>query len=366
MTDEVADPAVPQSYMMLLPMQVKSNFTVESLGTQQSGWGPPLVTAAFGKDDRSQPWLLIANETPLNWLRLRSPAPKSELEVLHLQRLATDYNVATGRELYDAITPVNPGADPPDIYAEANGEKVGWELTIFGPQQRRQAQALFGEVVKRLVIQQRYRVGHLSGFHVSMWFGTADDVSGLPFKSNDAAAYDRLVDALMAHQPDPTQYQVPGGQFPKQLVGFEPVHTVDDVRFMSVPLLGGAPATALYAMTGMSVGLAFQSDHIASDEWARLRKVVAGKDKPTNDRLLISVGAPDTLGRCFLSEEVLARFLLDHPEEISAKHLSSVVLHFWSTGRAVELLGTTPTELWPAIYQGINAATHPFVLQSQQ
>jgi hypothetical protein len=41
---------------------------------------------------------------------------------------------------------------------------------------------------------------------------------------------------------------------------------------MSIPLLGGAPASAFFAMTGMSAGLAFQSDHTASQEWVKLRK----------------------------------------------------------------------------------------------
>lgn len=147
-----------------------------------------------------------------------------------------------------------------------------------------------------------------------------------------------------------------------QVTGADPVRTPDDVNFMSIPLLGGAPASALFAMTGLSVGLAFQSDHVASQEWANLRKIIKRKDEPANDRLLISAGAPDAMGRCFAAEEILAHFMLENPEGISANHLASVILHFWSTGQAFELMGSEPVELWPAVYQGFNPMAHPFVL----
>jgi len=314
-----------------------------------------------GKDENEEPWIGIADETPINWLRLGAPISKPELEILHLQRIATDHRLATGRELYDAIVPVSPGEDPPDIYAYIGETKIGWELTAFSNSSRRQAQALFFEVTKRLVNQQRWRIGHLAGYHINMWFGAADDPAGLPFRSSDQIAYDRLVESLVSHQPNPDQYRVSYGQMPTQLVGFEPVRTPDEVSFMSIPLLGGAPASAFFAMTGMSAGLAFQSDHTASEEWAKLQKTIERKDKPDNDRLLISAGAPDTMGRCFVGEEVLARFMLEHAESMSATHLSSVILHFWSTGQAVELLGDRPVELWPAVYQGYTPSVHPFL-----
>ncbi len=364
--DEAGKPVAPtQSYMILLPIMLRGKWAVEDVSVVPSPWGAPLVTALVGKNDSGHPWLGIANEIPFSWLRVATPISKSELELLHLQRLAVDYRCATGNELYDAVTLVAPGDDPPDLYAHVDGGQVGWELTAFSNHQRRQAQALFFEITRRFSEQQRHRIGHLTGYHVSMWFGAADDPAGLPFKANDTGAYDRLVEALVAHRPDPDQYRVSGTEIPQQLTGAGPVRTPEDVNFMSVPLLGGVPASGLFSMTGMSMGLAFQSDHMASEEWSNLRKIITRKDRPSNDRLLISVGAPDSMGRCFLSEEVLAHFILDHPEAVSATYLSSVVLHFWSTGRAVELLGTAPRELWPALYQGVNPISHPFVSNPQ-
>ena len=163
---------------------------------------------------------------------------------------------------------------------------------------------------------------------------------------------------LIAHIPDPDQFRVSASKMPEQPT-FKPVRTVADVQFFSIPLLGGVPASPFYAITGLNVALAFQSDHTAGGEWAKLRTAVKRKDKSANNTLVISVGAPDRFGRCFASEEVLANFMLEFPETLQVKHLSSVVLHFWSTGQVVELLGEKPVELWPGHFEGLSPAFHP-------
>jgi hypothetical protein len=133
---------------------------------------------------------------------------------------------------------------------------------------------------------------------------------------------------------------------------------VADVQFSAGPLLNAVPASAFFALTGTSLAFDFQTDHNVADEWAKLRKVVARKDQPHNDVLVIVAGAPDRLGRCFVAEEVLADFLLEYPQELRCQHLSSVKLHFWSTGRAYELLGDQPRQLWPALFSGLVPAFH--------
>ncbi|MFF4988659.1 hypothetical protein ACFY19_15780 [Streptosporangium saharense] len=349
-------PTTTDGYINPLPLLIRAGITLESVAYMPSPWGAPAGTAAVGRNEAGVPWLGIASETPFSWLRVSEPVPKQQLEFLHIQRLAVDHRLATNRELYDAV--VVPETDPPDFHVLAGGKQAGCELTVLSIQQRRQAQALFFEVAKRLGLQHRHRIGHLTGYHVSMWFGTADDPTGLPFQRTDHDAHDRLVEALVAFQPDPDQLKAPGGELPKQFDA-RPVRTPDDASFFAVPLVGGVPASGLFGTTGISLGLAFQSDHTAQQEWANLRAIVQRKDRPTNDFLLISVGAPDRQGQCFLSEELLADFMLQHPEELTTNHLSSVILHFWSTGRAFELLGGAPRSLWPPLYNGFAPSHHP-------
>jgi hypothetical protein len=330
-----------------------------SLLCSMSPWGTPLVSGIEGAAENGDPWLGLIIESPIPWLRVNSPLQPKEKELFHLQRLAVDYRTATGRELFDAIT----GEDEaPDFHISSNGQEFGWEMTGFVIRERREAQGMFFEVTSRLAHQQRHRIGHLSGYQVYIWFGAAWDAAGLPFKKNDEASYNELVESLVAHLPDPDQHKVQSGELPRQ-VEARPVRTTADVQYFTIPLLGGVPASPFYAMTGMHVALAYQSDHTAPSEWAKLRAAIRRKDRPANNVLVISAGAPDNFGRCFVGEEVLADFMLRNPEGITAERLSSVILHFWSTGRAVELLGEHPQELWPALFQGWSPAFHPFAPQ---
>jgi hypothetical protein len=351
----------PKSHLMLLPFAVKSEITIHDIFVIADPWGGPLVAGFKGVDVRGERNLTFVNESPFAWIRTASRVGKLEHELLHMQRFATDHKIATGKELYDAI---EEGGDPPDLFAYHEGGRVGWELTAFTISQRRQAQALFFRVLSGVAQQQRHRIGHLAGFQVYMWFGAADDVAGLPFREHDGVAHDRLIEALVDFRPDRRSSLVEGGMPQPVLDTSSVVRTVDDVSFYAMPLMGSAPASGIYAMTGANLGLAFQSDHNITDEWARLQDHVLRKDRSGTNGLLISVGAPDRMGRCFLSEELLVEEMLQNPCSISASHLSTVILHFWSTGRAVELLGNEPFQRWPALYQGFVPSAHPFVRES--
>ncbi|WP_370127390.1 hypothetical protein [Streptacidiphilus sp. EB103A] len=346
--------------MRLFPFYSDQRRIIETIVATPSPWGIPLAVGVGGKTDQGAALLSIIAESPSTWIRTAVSIDKQELELLHLQRLATDCRLATGVEIYDAVFPVPPGQDPPDLHSQKGDEKVGWELTVLSDGKRRLAYALFAEVNRRLVFQQRHRISHLAGYHVNMWFGLANDRAGLPFKSTNEAGYDQIIEALVAHRPDPNQFAASNGTIPQQLEDFGPVQTVEQVSFTSAPLLNGVADSPLYAMTGLTTGLAFQSDHVASEEWESVQNIVQRKDKPANNRLLISVGAPDASGRCLPSEEMLAEFLIANPEPVTATHLSSVIVHFWSTGKAVEILGDSPLELWPPIYQGRVPSWHPF------
>jgi hypothetical protein len=201
----------------------------------------------------------------------------------------------------------------------------------------------------------------LGTYQIFVWFGGDDDTAGLPFNRSATDSYDELVEAIVAHFPSPEAHLVQGDQLPQTFNPAGLVRTPGDVQFFSVPLLGGVPNSRFYALTGMHVALAYQSDHSAVNEWENLRRRLARKDVASNNAVIISAGAPDKFGRCFVAEEMLAELLLRNPETIRGEHLSSVILHFWSTGRAVQLLGDDgPTELWRALYEGSVPSFQPF------
>lgn len=321
-------------------------------------WGTPLVSWLRGTRADGSSLLALMFETPINWMQVSAPLPKKELERLHLRKLAMDCRAATGNELFDEVT--NEG-ETPDFRTLTEGKESGWEMTQLAIEQRRLAQELFFGVTERVAELPRRKIRHLFGYQIYMWFGDARDTAGLPFKKNKTEAYEELVQALVAYHPDPNLFKFHGDELPAQAPPY-PIHDIEGVQFFAIPLLGGVPASPLHAITGINFGLAFQSDHFATDEWEKLRDVVRRKDKPSNDILVISAGAPDRMGRCFTTEEVLAGFLIDNPAELRAEHLSAVILHFWSTGRAFDLLGDAPRELWPASYSGVVPSHQPIAV----
>lgn len=357
--EHLAKPA----FMTLLPMRVEQNMTITHMVTTPSPWGAPLVMGASGTDPAGEPLLLLVNEIPVNFLRpvqaLDEP-DKWQLESLYLQRASVDARIATRTDLFHAV---EKGNDPPDAIVYIGDQRFGWELTTFSIANRRLAHDLFMRVRGKVAFQQRHRVGHLTGHIIYMWFGVAGNESGLPYRRNDDAAVDQLVEALVNYQPEPAHYTVEAKEgLPQQvLAGFDAVNAPGDVAFFCTPFINAAPTSPLFSLTGIEVGLAYQSVHPVHAEWEKLRAAIRRKDRPGNDVLLVSIGAPDRFGQQYLAEEVLAEFLLDHPEPVESDHLSSVILHFWSSGRAVDILGDGPKELWPPIYQRVLPASQPFV-----
>jgi hypothetical protein len=344
---------------VLLPLFASEGTVIDAMVVCPSSWGSPLLAGAQGHTLDNEPYLVIIHEVPSGLFRPSEPIEKRLLEMLHLQRLAVDAKFATGSELFEAW---EVGSDPPDFSIFANGETSGWELTTLSIPSRRNAQALFREVRSRLLLQHRHRVGHLSGYQINMWFGHAEDKIGLPYERTDAASIDELVELLVAYRPDPNQFRVEvAGGPPQQLTNANPVAGPQDVKFFCVPLLGGVPSSWLLFMTGFELGLSYQSNHRISDEWSRLQELISRKDRPGNDVLLISAGAPDRLGQVFLAEEALANFLVAHPQPIVTNYLQRVVLHIWGTGAAFDLIGDVPSVLWPALYQGITPLHQQFV-----
>jgi hypothetical protein len=363
LTDGLSDDSSTKGFITLLPMYLNRDTMVTHVINVPSPWGSPLLMGAMGTDSEGKPILVLVNEAPVNFLRpsqaLDDP-DKWQLESLHLQRAGVDARLATGSDLFHGI---EKGGDPPDAIVSISDQRFGWELTTYSIENRRLAHDLFIRVRGKVALQQRHRVSHLAGHIIYMWFGMNRPGAGLPYRRNDDAAVDQLVEALVKYQPDPTHYLVDAqGGPPRQLpAGFDSVDAPGDVAFFCTPFTNAVPTSPLFSLTGLELGLAYQSVHSAPAEWVKLRAAVSRKDRSGNDVLLISAGAPDRFGNQYPAEEVLASFLLDHPEPLESNHLSAILLHFWSSGRAVNILGSAPQEAWRSIYQGISPASQPFL-----
>lgn len=265
---EPQDPAA-SAYVTLLPTRLEQATTVTHQVARLSPWGAPLVAGLQGTDPNGEPLLVLVNEAPLNMIRPTKPLDdpdKWNLEMLHIQRFAVDARAATGQDMFLAV---EKGPDPPDAVVHVNGGTSGWELTTLTIESRRLALDLFGRVRAKLAFQQRHRISHLTGYLVYMWFGMASQTTGLPYRRQDDAAAEELITALTAYQPDPDHFTVKleDGGPPTQLpAGFDAVTAPGDVAFFCTPFQNAVPTSPLFTLTGMEVGLAYQSNHLASSE----------------------------------------------------------------------------------------------------
>jgi hypothetical protein len=351
------EPVEGGSFMHMLPIYVPRPCTIEGLVAAVLPWGAPSLAGAAGvaQEPSGMPLLGINFEWPLSWLHDAQPLSKRDREAIHLRRFATDHLVATGSL---ACGRIGQGDDPPDFIVETADGLANLDCTAFTVAERREVVALFTEVRRRIAAAPHPQFAHLAGYTIYIWF-REEGQPARPFRRNDHAAADELMEALANYRPDPRQLQVATGRLPEQAPDLGAVTTLAGATFYAVPFTNAAPGTGFYAWTGFELGLAYTTWHDPPNAWGEIDRLVAAHDQPKLDWLLISVGAPNQHGQLFPSEEALMRFLLNHPQPLpTPQHISRVTLHSWQTGEAVELL-PEPTPLFGQLYQGHAVPHHP-------
>jgi hypothetical protein len=338
---------------------MEAGMVVEAISSVTLPWGAPSYMACLGHDPDGavrRPRLDIGYEWPINWLRALEPLDDLALEWLHIQRFRTDHAIATGSH---AFTQVGEGSDPPDAVVDIAGTKVGLECTRLTIPERLGVHGLFRTVRQRLATFDPENFAALAGHFVYMWFNDADSVLVRPYRKTDEQEALELIQALASYQPEPVAMWVPDGAVPEQAPEL-PMHRTDaGASFYSIPFAFSCPDTVLFSYAGFELGCAYTTHHHADDELHRISAMIDKKDRPENDWLLISVGAPDKLGYIYPAEEPLAEFVLQHGVvDVSPRHLERVIMHFWSTGRAVELWPQR-RELFGPLYTGVAVGSRP-------
>jgi hypothetical protein len=97
----------PGSYITFFPFFPRQDAELTEWTVIPSPWGAPLLMGNSGRTQSGEPILWLVNETPINFVRPTTDLPKPQVALLHIQRLAVDYRLATGGELYDATRPTS-------------------------------------------------------------------------------------------------------------------------------------------------------------------------------------------------------------------------------------------------------------------
>jgi hypothetical protein len=347
-TDDSSDQPLEQGFLYVTPVYLHEGFTVQAQTILPTPWLIPALTAIQGVTATGEVASYVAAQMPLSSSFGR--LSKRDMECLHFNRFCTDYLVATGKLPYTSATQ----RERPDFeVVNQVGDSTTLDCTQFVLRDQRQAHALFRLIVDRLSAK-RERLTHLLGTVVTIWFRDDEQRPVLPPRSTDKPAADAIAEALAGYAFDPTATTVPGTELPDPMpnVGIE--NTDFGCGFFATPLRGSLPDSPTFASLGFEFVLAYQALHTRSSIKNELASMIAKKgDTPTSD-VLVTVGGPARDGLCYPADEFFGAFCADEPLVVDAPSLHTVFLHFWSTGRIVQVLPT-----WEEVNVGIYGGRVP-------
>jgi hypothetical protein len=350
-SDEEGTKPEPGVVMHLLPVYIREAFLVDSMIVSLLPWGAPGFSGFRGHYEAmpDQSVALINYEWPVPEIPVTMPLATSELEDIHLRRIQTDHLLATGELAYARVVR---GEDPPDYRAVSGGTEIGLELSQLSLESRRGALALFERIRRSVGAAGRDGFSRLSGCLVYMWFGDEQDPVGLPHRAADSEAIEAVVDALAEYSPDPGRMLVEPGPLPERAPDPQVSTTAFAATFYAVPMANAVPMSPFFEANGFELALGFATDHSSASGWLELGRVVAKHDQAGVDHLLITVGAPDSLGRSSLAETVQLDLMLTDPMPLQGvRNLQRVSLHRWDTGRILDVWPTLAERSGP-IFQG--------------
>lgn len=331
--DNALPPNQPPGLMQLVPTNLDIGLTDISMLTGLTPWGSVRVMGLSGTGVDGLRHVVIASDWPMPYLDGVDRLQKSEVEFLHLSTYMTDWLNAIGKSRYDLI---EPGGNPPDFVCSRNGFQIGVECTSFTIERRRLVNGLFKAIRAAAFREDRDHFPGIQACTVYMWFDSS--VKSLPPSVFETGKVAQIVTALSEYRADFGGLIVPYGETPEKAPNLSLQRVAQGCTFYAAPMAGDPPASNFYRRLGFEVGVAYTTRHSAATGWQELQRLIAAHDNQDVQDLLVTVGGPDAGGLGYLSEEVLMDFLLAAPLAVPRpSHIATVTLHFWSSGRIVEV-----------------------------
>lgn len=238
-----------------------------------------------------------------------------------------------------------------------NSEIVALDLAQFTINLRRQANALFEKIKKKVFDEKPAGFAGLSGCIIYVNYGMDDArPNALPPSHREDHFIRDLIDQLSGFRFDSNKWYQ-GDSFPEKLDLSELnlADTAGGGRFIAVPLTGSVPTTSFFHKMGFEMGLGFYTRHNADDAWQEVSRLANAHDKPEIAELLISAGAPNEQGFIYPSDEYVINLMLEECPTRSIpelKYIKQILIHKWSSG---DIWRIYPDRLQVAkgIYQGL-------------
>jgi len=341
-------------FVIEVPVQISTTFFIDL------PWGGAAIMGMQGilAGPISLPFILIANESPFTYNFTFKAISKKEKERLHVAKYINDYTNTTGTIIYTGITE---GGEPPDFTATFKETQVGLDCTQFTIASRRTANGLFENLRNTILQGERKDFLPLKNSIVYMFFGKEGKIA-LPLRKDKHSELKEVLNALKNYKVDASSITFPYGSTKPMPDSFRIPYSYTQYgcTFYAVPMIGATPSSYFYTSVGFELGLAYNTTHFLSDIVSEVERIVIKHDKPAVNHLLITVGGPNEKGIGFFSEEALMEFALAQPFSMQRlSYIKQIHVHFWSTGRIVQLLPTIQN-----ISQGVSIGFSPAYYQN--
>jgi hypothetical protein len=276
----------------------------------------PMLIACAGRDAQGRRLALITNEYPEP---IRFRREKETGEEHHLERFRADYRHATRTDPFDGF---RRGPDPPDFLVSRGTDEVGLDVTQMVLRQRVEAHEGLQELRQAALMCGRKVFRRLHGYILQ--------VSLVDRSGNWKPMIEKTLDAFALLDPRPRRTDV---WHPDLSSGAETIVRIgDDEGWATAGPLREALAASFYGVMGFDIAQAFPTLVSATEAWELLQTLVARHDKPGNEELLVSCGAPVGGGFAFPSDIVTGSLVIDEADAgsiLQAAYVKKVYLHSW-------------------------------------
>lgn len=312
----------------------------ELAGTKQSMvWmdrGTIAASGFSGTTDVGDHLVVVHHERPAEF---SLPRGKKATEAVHVQKFRLDSRARSDGDPFTAIRPTS--TEPPDFVAiESNGASVGIECTTFADEARRSAFGYLSTLRKKLEAIGRSSFRHLRDCAVYVLFDR-ESTLGLPRPPQDNLAYNALIDAitsLVVHRAALWQEDSVPLRSPPSPSDIGIVTTPMGDQAYALPINDDYRASRFMSRMGFDLILGYTTTYRLAEVQQSVRDLIARKDKPGNEWLLITAGGPNAQGLTFAGEEFVAGMIFAHEFEFTPpSNIRRIVLHRWGSGDALEL-----------------------------
>jgi hypothetical protein len=326
---KVSSELPPRGHPCLFPLEVREELHASSLVANFGPQGEQAFYAVWGTSKSGEPRFALAFDHPI---QVAPPRDKLTKEMDDVRTFLTQNH----REDDFNLSPGPHPNQPPDVFADRGGQRIGIEATqLLMPSDEGRGNLtsisrakVFDQLRDDLLSRSARLKGGLRqhrGHILYIWFAGQDSVArGMPCRKTSVDDLEALLKT--SHPPQ----AIGPGPLPPQA-------PPDSVRWSKDRQIGvswgdlprGYISTTT-RMLGFELGLAYNAEVSQSDVRTELRRLLEQHDHPAAQLVLVTVNASLASGTYFPSSHLLSRMVFEDPDPLQGwtpQNAEGVVVH---------------------------------------